>query len=393
MKIAYITNATDPFGGASKALFSIITELTKHGVEPLVITPDKNGIYESWAELGIPTMAINYRQSVYPPIRNIKDFLFFPLRLAGRIFLDYKAIKKLHRVLVDEEVQLVHSNTSVVRIGDIAASKAGIPHIYHVREYGDIDFSMHYYPSWKSIHKRMNASYTLCITRGVQEHHGLSVNPKSKVVYDGVMPQQPSMSESPAKKSYFLYAGRIEPAKGLDQLLDGYIAYVKSAKTPLPLYVAGASRMPLYMDSIKKQIKDSGIEDKVKFLGLLDDIYGAMRNAAAIVIASPFEGFGFCMAEAMFNKCLVIGRNTAGTKEQFDNGVRFTGSEIGLRYNSNDELTEMLSKVTTADAHEFDSMKELAFKIVNSMYTSENCAREVLEVYNKILNHNDTIHS
>lgn len=61
MKIAYITNATDPFGGASKALFSIITELTKHGVEPLVITPDKNGIYESWAELGIPTMAINYR--------------------------------------------------------------------------------------------------------------------------------------------------------------------------------------------------------------------------------------------------------------------------------------------------------------------------------------------
>lgn len=42
----------------------------------------------------------------------------------------------------------------------------------------------------------------------------------------------------------------------------------------------------------------------------------------ALIVPSPFEAFGLITAEAMFNKCLVIGRDTAGTKEQFDNGQK-----------------------------------------------------------------------
>ena len=45
-----------------------------------------------------------------------------------------------------------------------------------------------------------------------------------------------------------------------------------------------------------------------------------MSKALALFVPSSFEGFGFITVEAMFCGCLVIGRNTGGTKEQFDNG-------------------------------------------------------------------------
>lgn len=57
-----------------------------------------------------------------------------------------------------------------------------------------------------------------------------------------------------------------------------------------------------------------------------------MSKAQALIVASRFEGFGFITTEAMWNDCLVIGKNIAGTKEQFDNGVAETGHEIGLRF-------------------------------------------------------------
>lgn len=39
-----------------------------------------------------------------------------------------------------------------------------------------------------------------------------------------------------------------------------------------------------------------------------------MNRATALIVPSPFEAFGLITAEAMFNKCLVIGKDTAGTK-------------------------------------------------------------------------------
>ena len=66
-----------------------------------------------------------------------------------------------------------------------------------------------------------------------------------------------------------------------------------------------------------------------------------MRQAKAIIIPSHNEGFGRCMPEAMFNGCLCIGHDTGGTKEQMDNGTEATGEDIALRYQTEDQLTDI----------------------------------------------------
>ena len=388
MKVAYITNSSGSLGGATKALLQLVNELARYGVEPLIVLPDTEGIYSDLKKKGIKVYALNYRMNIYPPLRGLKDFLFFIPRSIGRFMLTRKTANRLAAILKENEIQLVHSNSSVVEIGRLAAAKLNIPHIYHVREYGDADFKMHYIPSKSYAHLMMRQSNTICITEGIQKHHGLDkanrLKGRSVVIYDGVLPQQsvPTFSE---KGNYFLFAGRLEPAKGLDFMLKGYCEYAKSTSNPLPLKVAGHQRRPDYLAMIKEYIHQNGLDAHVELLGPRSDIFDLMREAKAIVIASPFEGFGFCMAEAMFNGCLVIGRDLTGTHEQFEKGLEKQGAEIGFRYKTTEELTHILQEVGHSPITKYLEMKKRAFVTVNTLYTSEHCADQVYQYYKTLI--------
>ena len=64
--------------------------------------------------------------------------------------------------------------------------------------------------------------------------------------------------------------------------------------------------------------KKLGCEKNVLFSGYVEDVRPLMDNATALVVASYNEGFGRMSAEACFRGCLLIGRNTGGTKEIMD---------------------------------------------------------------------------
>ena len=109
-----------------------------------------------------------------------------------------------------------------------------------------------------------------------------------------------------------------------------------------------------------------------------------MRKAKALIVPSFFEGFGFITAEAMANGCLVIGRDTAGTKEQFDNGNEFAGKEIGLRFNDNEELVVQMKKAINMSQSELADLIDSA-QIISRRYTIENNTKKIIAYYKQII--------
>lgn len=109
-----------------------------------------------------------------------------------------------------------------------------------------------------------------------------------------------------------------------------------------------------------------------------------MQEATAIVIPSRFEAFGRCMAEAMFNGCLVIGKNTGGTKEQMDNGFSIEGKEIALRYETTESLSRLLAEITS-NTNAYRDYTLRAFHTVNQLYSTEANIQQVLDFYKNIL--------
>lgn len=388
MKVLFLTISQEVHEGSSKALLQLLHGLIPLGVEPLVVLPSQRSLYSYLKEQQIRCIVIKpaYRMSVYPWSETIKNkILFFP-RLLGRLIVNNIATLKLLHIVNQFKPDLIHTNMSVSSIGYYVARFLHIPHIWHIREYGDLDFQVHYYPNKKfhlNKYKCPN-SYTLCITKDIQRHNNLHTWSNSHVIYDGVLSNTHCYYQT-EKKPYFLFAGRLEKAKGILPLIDAYANYCRLHPSPLPLYIAG-SGTESYTQLVKDKITQHAIEHNVQFLGMRDDILSLYKEATALVVPSISEGFGFITAEAMFSGCLVIGNDTAGTKEQFDNGKEITGQEIALRYNTQEQLTQHLMDVTNKTINHYEPMILRAQQVVSQLYSTEAHVKNIYRFYHRILN-------
>ena len=385
MNILYVLNSTYALGGATKSFLTLIEAVRQQGHTPIVVAPDTDGVAKTLQQMGVEVIAVNYRNNTYPDLRHAKDAVLFLPRLAARRWLIHKAVDTVYQQLKDRHITLVHTNVSVVDVGEKVAERLKIPHIYHIREYGDADFNFRYYPSSRAMHRRLAVQHTLCITRAIQQYHHLAGNPLSKVVYNGIKaPIQKAKGELP-QMPYFLYAGRVEQTKGLLDLVEAYTQFVAhhGAKAPL-LVVAGEVVEPPYYEKIAQYLTDKGVKNMIVFLGPRHDIGALMHHAIATIVPSHFEGFGRCLPEAMMCGCLTIGRDTAGTQEQLDNGLQFTGEEIGYRFHNVDELTHQLEAAYTDSPQKREAMRQRALQTVEHYYTQQRYTDSIIHLYEQI---------
>ena len=383
MKVLYILNSTIRQGGATKSFLILLNGLIRKGVTPTVVVPDRNGVFEDLQKAGIETIALPYRAAAYPPIYAARDYLLFLPRTIVHQYLNWRASRKLYQMLKNRSFDIIHTNVSVIGLGFKLSRRLSVPHIYHFREYADKDFRLYYFPSKKRIFQELDQqrSYSVCITKDIQAYHRQDNTKRSRVIYNGIHAEVECLKPLKREAPFFLFAGRVEPAKDLLQILRAYtIGQIKT-----PLYVAGETLNEDYLNKVRLFINQRGLNNRVSLLGPRDDIESLMQQASAIIISSRNEAFGRCMAEAMFNGCLVIGRNTGGTKEQFDNGLKLEGEEIGLRYESEEDLARILTEVESGrDA--FEPYTGRAFHTVNTLYTSEVNISETYHFYEDILN-------
>lgn len=386
IRILYIAHVVE-IGGASIALLNIIKSLPQT-VKVGVMLPAKNGwLVDELKKCKCHIFFSNYELMVYPlaPIRkygwwNPIGYLKFLKGLYNKFRKRRIACKDLKNIITEFTPNIVHCNCGPLTFSQSVCKKMGVIHVWHLREYIK---DMSIIPT-KSIFKRklrQEGNYCIAITKGIFDYFGLQQG-KDKVIYDGVfnMPQQ-KIFINYTKEDYILAAGRIEPAKGTLMVLKAFYKFNKEYPS-IRLLLAGGISDASYYNLCKKYIYDNHMENFVSFMGERNDVYQLMQKARFIVVASPFEGFGFITTEAMLNSCLVIGRNTSGTKEQFDNGLEIVGEEIGLRFNTTDELVENMCKAIN---NPYTHMREKAYEVVVGNYTVQLYIQRLMDFYSKIL--------
>lgn len=259
--------------------------------------------------------------------------------------------------------------------------KRGIPHVWHQREFFDKFCSTSLFPNNKYFYDRIQTkgNYNICITRQVLDNCRLSESFCNRVIYDGVFKksQLPKLDHV-EKEKYILFVGRVEPNKGLDDLLLAFADFNKKYPKFTLKVVGSYNDSSLYFKICKRIINEYSLQSSVNFLGSRTDIYLLMAHAQALVVASHFEGFGFTTVEAMINKTIVIGRNTSGTKEQFDIGLNLTGQEVGFRFSNKEQLQKKLCEIVEKDNA---TMIRNAYKVASELYTVEKCVDSINKLY------------
>lgn len=387
MTILYILISTDPTGGATKSFLTLLRGVLASGNHAIVVLPDSSGICSTLRNLGVVVWVVPSRPNVWTDSHTFKQKMLFVPRQIGRIVLNWWAERRILKLAAGSTIDIVHSNNTTTSLGRFIAKKRHIPHIYHIREYGDLDFGLTYFPSNAAMHRYMEekGTYTISITQGIQSHHGQHDNPRATVIYNGIIDSDQIGVKTQEKRDLFLYAGRIEETKGLRELLVAYRNYVCQTKNPLPLWVAGKVSDENYEQHCLRYIVENNLEGLVSFLGSQNDMVSLYRRSKAIVIPSHYEGFGRSMAEAMAEGCIPVGHYTGGTREQLNNLRYLHGANCGYSYSSLEELSQCLRELEDLQGDELAKMQVQCAETVCQLYSNQQYVGKVLKLYEQIL--------
>ncbi len=136
-------------------------------------------------------------------------------------------------------------------------------------------------------------------SRGQHEAFGFP-RPMDIVPYGVPMPDAPYDGPSPHPRPYFFFAGRLEPIKGVDDLIEAF-----AGDTGADLVIAGAGTIDAELRARARG------RPRVHFLGRLatEQLAPYYRHAtAALVPSKGFETFGMVAIEALAQGTPVIAR-------------------------------------------------------------------------------------
>ncbi len=378
MKVIYILPTNSIFAGDNLSVINLILGLRKYDVSPLVVVSKESSLTERLDTLNIPYNIINYTPTAYMPVcRTWNDYLRFPKNLITHFVHYYMSAIKLIPIIRRFKPDIIHSNTGSTMAGYLVCKYCSMPHVWHVREYLDLDFDVRLLISKRKHRRRLSefGNHVIAITQGIFDYYNLSG--KDRVIYNGVL-REIDASFCSNKEKYFLFVGRLTEKKGVGQLIKAFINFA-SFDSQISLFLAGSPVDEKYFVGLTNTVRDCGLESRIVFLGDRTDIYDLMRKAIALIVPSVFEGFGRITAEAMFNGCLVIGNNSAGTKEIL------ASDNLGILYNGHEELSNHLKSVANSGVDNFLPIIIRAQEHAVKFFSQERNAMEVYGYYSEIL--------
>ena len=176
-------------------------------------------------------------------------------------------------------------------------------------------------------------------------------------------------------RRFLLYVGSLKPHKNVSALIRS-IGGLRGLTDVQIVCVGERIEEDVALRSL---CISSGIADRVRSLGWLPetDLIAAYRAAAAVVMPSLYEGFGFPVLEAMACGTPVIGSNAASIPEVMgDAGLLFDPSSPG-------ELSVAIQSVLD-DPSFRESLREKGLRRAK-LFTWKRCAEETLTLYRSLV--------
>jgi glycosyltransferase involved in cell wall biosynthesis len=323
MKVLYVDSSASGYGGEI-CLLEMVTRLSTRGFEPLVVLPEKGVLTEKLREKGIPFRVM--------PLAVIDRRIFKPAGFAKFCRNFIPSVVVLRRIIKKEGVALVHSNTSIVLNGAIAAKLGRVPHVWHIREIFESRFGF-----FGFFLKRFNAVFSdrvICISRAVQKSFGKRAS-RTELIYDGIdlaVWNPEGKAGQPLEKfgvapgeSAVVMVGRINRWKGQDVFIRS--AGLVAAKFPRVKFLIVGDYRREYAGvaaELFRMAADCRLKGKVIFTGYLDraEVRDVMAAADIVVHASKqAEPFGTVVTEAMALEKPVVATATGGPAETVEDGV------------------------------------------------------------------------
>lgn len=379
MKVLFVMHNTEKYSGANLAMIEVISELSDD-IEKVIMFPDTNGSAVEYAkEKGFKTISADYCTLMLSQrdssLKNaLKYFLNFIRQL--KMVVSVNRIKKSL-----SEIDLIYTNTSAIKFGLMLSKALNIPHIWHIREFGDKDHGLlypfgkrHYYKNTTNGRNRV-ITISQCLISDIKKYFNAG---NIHLVYDNVSPNYINPDkESDIDNLSVLIAGDIKEGKGQFIAVQAINEIVCKGIKNVKLYIAGKIGDQKYYDEMMSYIDTNNLKDYIIFLGHVADMNGLRRKMDVGIVASQSEAFGRVTVEGMLSNMAMVGRNTGATVELIQDGIN------GLLYDGTvGNLSDKLIELT--DSNLRMKLSHNAFEYAKKNFTEGSCSSEVEKIIKRV---------
>ena len=293
IKILYIAPTLGQ-GGAERFLTDLLINLDKEKFSPYLLLFKRGGVWLS--EITAENI----------PVKVLEKKWSFDLINFWQIF---QFIRHLHP-------DIVHTQLGGDVYGRLAARLVGIETIISTEQNVNPD------ESWlANFLKKLTARYakiTVAITEAVRadaiKRYNLALE-KTIVIPNGIDVKKFTLSHNNSlqtkKELIFGTIGRLSKQKGHSYLIEA----ISLAKTSTKYLIAGTGDL---QSELEKQITNLNLVDRIKLVGLVNNVPTFLASLDAFVFPSVWEGQGIVLMEAGLARLPIIASAVDGIKEVLD---------------------------------------------------------------------------
>jgi len=149
-----------------------------------------------------------------------------------------------------------------------------------------------------------------------------------------------------------LFVGRIDPLKGLEQLLAA-LTYIEGEKPPLLMIVGGDEHSQGQVQLLQQAAKDLHIQDRVSFVGSVAQDKLPLFYSAADICAIPsyYESFGMVAMESLACGTPIVANNIGGMRHIIRHGEMGRIVKDNSPHNLANEISALLCRQEDKDQH------------------------------------------
>ncbi len=170
-------------------------------------------------------------------------------------------------------------------------------------------------------------------------------------------------------KLAFGNVGRLHFQKNQSFLIDIFYEIQKSKPDSILLLVGQGEDY----EKLKEKVKKLNILNKVKFLGVRNDVNKIMQAMDVFIFPSVFEGLGLVLVEAQASNLLVYASKDVIPKNVKINEDRFefiSLSEKPIKWSN--KIIEDLEKINERDRNNYEKFKESGYDIITETEKIQN---------------------
>ena len=370
--------------GAAHSLYDLAAALQKRpDVNVTMVTNRRSTMINTLKDVGCKVVVIRFNPFIlgYPGWR---EYWRMPLAIVRQGIRYYYgclfAEKQLQKAVRIEEFDLIHTNTSINDFGALLAGKYHIPQVWHIREFGDLDYKYFSYRNDNIALMNRTASVMIAVSDAVRAHWiGKGIDSGKIVsIYDGIRPiSAPKAKPLPIgqkREIRLVMTGSIQPTKGQEQAIK-LMARLKNKSQSFHLDLIGDGSK-VYLRHLGRMVREYQVEDTVSFLGYRTDVPALLPEYDVGLVCSRSEAFGRVTVEYMMAGLPVLASDTGANPELIREGVD------GHIYSYGD-IQDMATKLLKMVEENLGGTGTRLYALDN--FSDSVNAEKVYQIYQKIL--------